>query len=307
MCAKTDILSTLAYFDIFRYPITQTEIFFFLRNHYEQKEFTGALYQLIKEDLVFRLDEFYSLQDDFSLVFRRRKGNAEAKKLLQKADGIARFLSAFPFVRGVAVSGSLSKNFADETSDIDFFIITAGNRLWLARTFMHLFKKFTFLFRKEHFFCMNYYVDEEALQIREKNVYTATELATLLPLRGIGIFQDLYKSNTWSRAFLPNYAMKVSYTKEVQTGFLKKLVEWFFNNPLGYALNLLFMKITASRWAKKKKQHRINASGNLMGMDAGLHYAKPDPVTFQRKFMETYEIHVFSVLHRYQKRLKPVS
>lgn len=307
MCAKTDILTTLSYFDIFKYPLTQTEIFFFLRNPYSQKEFLNALFELTAERQVFKMDDFFCLQDDYSLVTRRRKGNLAAKNLLDTADRVAGFLSSFPFVRGVAVSGSLSKNFADEKSDIDFFIITKKNRLWLARTFMHLFKKLTFLFKKDHFFCMNYYVDECGLEIKEKNIYTATELVTLMPLRGISVFQDLFKQNLWYRDFLPNHSMKISYTNETRNPFLKSAIEWLLNNPLGNFLDFLFMKITANRWAKKTRQKRINANGNLMGMDAAKHYAKPDPKSFQRKFMEVYEKTVLVVLHKYNKRLKPVS
>jgi hypothetical protein len=65
------------------------------------------------------------------------------------------------------------------------FITTAKNRLWIARTLMHGLKKLTFLFNKQHYFCMNYYVDEvQQLQIREKNIYTAIEVATLMPSTG---------------------------------------------------------------------------------------------------------------------------
>ena len=176
MCVKHDILAALSYFDIFDYPITQSEISQFLGNTYAQEDSAEALYQLIAENWIFKLDEFYSLQDNYALVVRRRNGNIRAKEMLKTAEKVAAFLSSFPFVRGIAISGSLSKNFADENSDIDFFIITQKNRLWLARTFMHIFKKFTFLFRKQDWFCMNYYIDEEMLQIKEKNIFTATAL-----------------------------------------------------------------------------------------------------------------------------------
>jgi predicted nucleotidyltransferase len=266
----------------------------------------AALQRLVAENQVFQFEEFYSLRDDYQLVMRRRKGNIAAKKLLDKAVQIAAFLSAFPFVRGVAVSGSLSKNFADEDSDIDFFIITEKNRLWLARTFMHLFKKLTFVFKKEHLFCMNYYVDEDGLEIKEKNIYTATELATLLPLRGISAFQQLYQHNQWSRKILPNHSMKVAYTKEVSSPLFKKVIEWCFRNPLGNVLDHLLMKITASRWTKKTERQKRNAHGNLMGMDVGKHYSKPDPCTFQKNFIEEYERNISITLYQYAHRLKPI-
>lgn len=305
MCAKKDILATLTYFDIFNYPVTYTEIFFFLSNHYSQEEFFEALQLLLKAEQIFQLDEFFSLQDDYQMVVRRRKGNVTAKKLLATAERIALFLSSFPFVRGIAVSGSLSKNFADDKSDVDFFIITAKNRLWIARTFMHLFKKLTFLLNKQHLFCMNYYVDEEGLEIKEKNIYTATELATLLPLRGTTAFQALYNSNLWSKDFLPNHISRL-HAKEVKTTVLKKLIEWCLGNSLGDAIDFLCMKITANRWRKKTRQRKLNANGNIMGMDAHKHYAKPDPRTFQNKFIDTYKKTVVHVLNKYEQRLKPV-
>ena len=136
MSVKQNILAALSYFDIFDYPLTQTEIGQFLKADYRHGEFAEELQNLVMENWIYKLDEFYSLQHNYSLANRRRKGNVKAKDMLQTAGKIAGFLSAFPFVKGVAVSGSLSKNFADENSDIDFFIITEKNKLWIARTFM---------------------------------------------------------------------------------------------------------------------------------------------------------------------------
>jgi predicted nucleotidyltransferase len=265
-----------------------------------------AVDQLVLDHQVYKFDEFIMLHDNFEMVVRRRKGNVAAKKLLDKAVPIARLLSSFPYVRGIAVSGSLSKNFADENSDIDFFIITAKNRLWIARTIMHLFKKLAILFRKEYLFCMNYYVDEEGLEIKEKNIYTATELATLMPLRGIEVFQQLYMNNQWSKEFLPNYSIRVSHTNEVKTNVGKKMVEWCFTNKLGDLIDDVLMRITAKRWGKKKLQRKLNANGNVMGMDTGKHYSKPDPLSFQQKMMEAYANSVAYNLNKYEHRLKPV-
>ena len=52
-----------------------------------------------------------------------------AATLLARAEKIAKLFYKFPYVRAVGVSGSVSKNFADENADIDYFIITKANRL----------------------------------------------------------------------------------------------------------------------------------------------------------------------------------
>lgn len=306
MCLKHEILATLTYFDIFKYPITQTEIFLFLQKTYCLEEFTKAIRELLSDGAIFKFDDFYTLQNDYELILRRRKGNQMAKKIMETAEKVASLLSAFPFVRGVAISGSLSKNYADENSDIDLFIITKKNRLWLARTFLHLFKKCTYLFKKQHLFCMNYFIDEAGLQIKEKNIYTATEVATLLPLRGIESFIEFYKSNDWCKEYLPNHTMRISYNREIKRSIMKRIIEFVFDNLAGTAMDDLFMNITARRWKKKTQVQKRNAKGNIMGMDANKHYAKPDPVNFQEKFMDIYQLAVRRSIHQYEQRLKPV-
>lgn len=306
MCVKQDILATLSYFDIFDYPLTQTEIVQFLKTDYSHGEFTEDLQNLAMENWIYKLDEFYSLRDNYSLVQRRRAGNMRAKNMLKTAEKIAGFLSTFPFVKGVAVSGSLSKNFADENSDIDFFIITEKNKLWIARTFMHCFKKIAILLKKEDLFCMNYYVDEEMLQIKEKNVYTAIEIATILPLRGIEVFKEFFNQNDWSKSFLPNHSLRVSYVEETKNPVFKKAVEFIFRNSFGNLVDLLLMKISTYLWRKKTKLGKLNKKGIIMSMDACRHYAKPNPMAFQKKFMEMYEKKIFNLFYRYESRAKTV-
>ena len=303
---KHDILATLSYFDIFDYPITQTEIFQFLHHDHSIDEVTEGLNQLSAENWIFKYDDFYTLQENHQLITRRRKGNVQARKMLKTADTVAAFLSGFPFVKGVAVSGSLSKNFAEESSDIDFFIITTRNRLWLARTMMHCFKKLTFLFNRQDWFCMNYYIDEDALEIAEKNIYTATEIATLLPLRGISIFEEFFQANKWSREFLPNHTLRISYVNEVNDNFFKKAVEFLLDNPLGNFFDYLLMKITARRWSKKTRTGRKNKRGMVMGMDAARHCAKPHPKNFQQKLVLTYEQKIVNLFRRFETRAKSI-
>ncbi|MBO9683539.1 MAG: hypothetical protein J7502_12870 [Flavisolibacter sp.] len=153
---------------------------------------------------------------------------------------------------------------------------------------------------------MIYYIDEEALQIKEKNIYTATEIATLLPLRGIGIFDEFFKSNLWSKSFLPNHSLRISYVQEAKNLIIKKAVEFIFRNPLGNLLDHLLMKISVYRWNQKTRQDKLNKQGIAISMDASRHYAKPNPAAFQKKFMETYEKKIFNLFCRYESRVKTV-
>ncbi|MCU7548980.1 hypothetical protein OCK74_07620 [Chitinophagaceae bacterium LB-8] len=292
---------------MFDYPLTEEEIFLFLPNKYPITSVKTSIEALELKNCIYQFDEFYSIQNKANLSRRRKAGNDKAKKLLKTAHKIAHFLSYFPFVRGIGISGSLSKNFADDQSDIDLFIITASNRLWLARTMMHCFKKLTFLLHKQHFFCMNYYIDEEMLQIREKNIYTAIEVVTLLPLYGITVFANFYKSNTWSSVYLPNQFISTTCIQETPLPLFKRTIEFMFNHVVGNYLDNLFMKITTRRWHKKTQQRKLNNRGIVMSMDAGKKYAKPNPMVFQTQLLEIYKKRLLSIMNKYENYLEPIN
>ena len=307
MCIRKDILATLAYFNMFDYPLKKREIFIFLGHVDERHEFDQALSMLIDESAVFKVGEFYSLHNNFSLSERRTRGNEKAALMLKKANKAAAIISRFPYVRGVAVSGSLSKNFADDTADIDFFIIAAANRLWIARTFLHVFKKLTFLFNMQHFFCMNYFIDEAAPEIIEKNIYTATEIATLLPLRGNAVFEKFYAANSWTKNFLPNNYMHISSAKEIRGNLFSFIIEKLLNNEFGNRLDSFLMKMTDKSWSAKTRKKKRNTRGVLMSLRASKHYSKPDPANFQNKLLKLYENNLADIFNQYEHPLSLTS
>ena len=140
------IVRTLAYYDLFDYPLTPEEIYRNLpTNHVNLTEIESELHSLSTKSIIFRLGAFFSLQNNLSLETRRLKGNLLAKKYKSIAIQKAKLIARFPFVQGVMISGSLSKGYADDQSDIDFFIITKPGRLWIARTLLVLYKRI-FLF-----------------------------------------------------------------------------------------------------------------------------------------------------------------
>ena len=286
--AELAILKTLVYFDIFDYPLSEKDIKNFIGCYIDEETFASALLQLLTDKIIFSVGEYYSLQNNRQRAEERLQGNLRAQPLLAKATSIGAFLYKFPYVRAVAVSGSLSKNYADKKADIDFFIVTKSNRLWIARTILHLFKKFTFLAGKANFFCMNYFVDEEALAIPEKNIYTAVEIVTLLPLAGTFTLNKFFEKNNWTKNWLPCYEYKRNLkTAERGSGF-KKFAEWFFNSRVGEKLDTFLYRWTTRRWQKKEQRGRKNSKGKVMNLVTGRHFSKSNPETFQEKIITTY-------------------
>jgi hypothetical protein len=305
---RHDILKTLAYFDFFSYPLTPGDIQAFLPQQCDQPVVDEMLGVLVDESLIFKLDDFYSLRKEPLLAKQRRAGNERAEKQLDIAKKVARLLAHCPYVEAIAVSGSLSKHFADEKADIDFFIVTTGNRLWIARTCMHFLKKLSYIAGKQHWFCMNYYVDEMGLDIPEKNIFTAMEITTLIPMEGTAHFNNFIDANPWIRKYFPAHTISTSYTSEVKKGFLRKCLEKIFNSRLGDITDRWLMNITDRRWGKKASEGKVNDHGYIMGMLIGRHFCKQDPQYFQQIVLQQYENKVKQLPGSYQQTgiLSPV-
>jgi hypothetical protein len=278
----------LAYFDIFHYPLLNKELLLFHGEACTQLMLEEALTSLLHDNSIFYIDGFYSLHNDITLATKRRKANKLAAEQMVTAYKAANIIARFPYVKGLAVSGSLSKNYGSEKTDIDFFIITAANRLWIARTIMHLYKKFTFLTGRHNWFCMNYYVDEAVPEIEEKNIFTAIEIITLLPMHGRSVMDNFMRSNRWTKAYFPLYTA-TDKTPEIKKGFLVRLTEKIFNNSFGDYIDNQLMRITDRRWKRKVVRKMKNEKGNALGMRVSKHCSKPDPKNFQDKVIREYQ------------------
>ncbi|HEX5654366.1 MAG TPA: hypothetical protein VFX58_14890 [Chitinophagaceae bacterium] len=286
---KEAVLKLLAYFDIFHYPLTRDEVCSFLRHFPAEEKIDQSLAILLDEKTIFCYQGFYSLQDNLLLVHRRKQGNERAVPLLRKAIRIGRFLQQFPFVRAVGISGSLSKNFAAENADIDFFIITASNRLWIARTLMHLFKKLCYLAGRQHYFCMNYYIDEMALSLEDQNIFSAIEVKTLVPVDGFHGMEDFFTLNAWTAQWLPGFADPLQSLPDSRPSVFKNTGEWFFNAMWGDRLDDFLFHKTRQRWLVKEARGLRNQKGVRMGLVTGKHFARSNPGAFQERVLAMYE------------------
>lgn len=293
-----NILKTLGYFDLFQYPLTREEIYLFSPDKVGGSEIDEELKILVSNKDIYRVGEFYSLHNNNYLAERRHSGNKLAAEHLKTAHRVAKFLSKFPYVKGIAVSGSLSKNFATEKTDIDFFIITAANRLWIARTCMHLYKKLTFLRGRQNWFCMNYYVDEAAMEIEEKNIFTAIEIATLVPMYGKECLDKFMEENKWKDSFFPLKLFNNTAASALSKPLAGKVTERIFAGRFGDWADIKLMHITNKRWLKKSKSHQLNSRGGHLGMHSNRHCSKPDPKNFQDKVIKAYHKKIEEILQQ---------
>ena len=281
------IIKTLAYYDIFEYPLTAEEIYQNLgTNSVSNLDVLNEIEILSDKGLVYRKNKFYLLRNNDILISRRIAGNNLAEKKINSAYRMTKFISKFPYVRAVLLSGSISKGYMEEGSDVDYFIITHPNRLWVTRLLLMLFKK-VFLFNSRKVFCINYFVDTETLEIEEKNIFTATELATLIPTYGKELYDELYKKNSWIRDFYPNFPKRDSnIISNNKNSLIQKTFEKILSNSFGDKLDDFAMNLFEK--SNQRKYHNYNKNDFRVAFKTSKRESKHHPKFFQKRVLEAF-------------------
>ena len=280
------IIRTLAYYDIFSYPLTKEEIYICSNTNGDTKPSVfEELEVLVSSGIVYNNNKFYSINHNSHLIPKRIEGNKRAIKKMKTAKLYSRFISHFPYVRGVFLSGSISKGYMDEKADIDYFIITAPNRLWITRILLVFFKKM-FLLNSYKFFCINYFISTAELEIEEKNIYTAIELATLIPIYGADVYNEFYGANQWIKNYVPNYPKRdVNNLPASKKKIFQKVVESLLNNRLGDYVDDKIMKIFIR--FDEKRYGELDEDIFRLAFKTRKNISKHHPNFFQKRVLES--------------------
>lgn len=203
------ILKVLLYFKVFDYPIRKQELFTFVCDD-NKINVQAALARMVNDGMVQIKDDFVWVSNPDSIVEKRLKANHHAFKALKRAKKQARLLSWLPFIKCICLSGSLSKYYMDKESDIDYFIIVDEKRLWITRFVFAVTVKLLRAFGQGKRFCPNYILTNTNLEIRKKNIYTAMEIVTLIPVYNQRSYELFLEANEWVRNYFPYYENNIA-------------------------------------------------------------------------------------------------
>ena len=138
------------------------------------------------------------------LVRTRSRREALSRQLLDRDRRILSLVAGMPFVRMVALSGSLAHLNAEGSADLDLFVITAPHRVWSVTVATLVLSKM--LGWRKHV-CMNYVVSESAMGIAPADLFSANQIIHLRPIVGHHVFDRFVKSNPFVRDFYPNFEL----------------------------------------------------------------------------------------------------
>jgi hypothetical protein len=194
------ILQTVIYSDIFDYPLSAHEIQRYLSGL--EASLDEVITALGSNSAVRQAGVYYVLPGRQNIVEIRIQREKRSKELLPTALRYGRVLGRLPFIRMVALTGSLAVMNISGDEDLDYMLVTAPGRLWIARAFALLFNRFVKLFG--HTICPNLILSENALEWSKHDLYSARELCQMIPVTGLDIYRRLMESNQWVGEFLPN-------------------------------------------------------------------------------------------------------
>ena len=139
------------------------------------------------------------------LIETRARREALSRALLDRDRRILATVSNMPFVRMVALSGSLAHLNAEGTADLDLFVVTAPHRVWGVTVAMLVISR-VLGWRKR--LCLNYVISESAMEIGPQDLFSANQIIHLQPISGEPVFARFVKVNGFVREFYPNFELR---------------------------------------------------------------------------------------------------
>ncbi len=176
----------------------------------------------------------YGFEDEFEDLWKlRQEMDRETIRRYRKIQRYGKILISIPYIRGIFVAGSLafSSGNAKEGSDIDVFVVTAVDRIWLARFGITLVTQLLGIRRRgsydENLFCLNHYVTEDALYRKDHDIYSAELYSDYIPVgqESSEMVQKFWKANLWRKDFYPQIReRKYPLFANISTWWGKKII-----------------------------------------------------------------------------------
>lgn len=275
-------LKPLLYFSIFKYPLIEKEIINFSQHKTDSVE--EELKELIRLEKIFKIKEYYLPTNNPEWVDRRIKGNKMAISKLKKAKKMARVLSHFPFIRSIMVSGPLAKGYMDEQDDIDFFVIMKPGNITISKMLIGSFRR---LFAPKSF-CVNFLIDSENLCIKKQNIYTATEMVTLIPVIDDDLYNIFMKVNLpWIKNIFPNVEIKQNKASQLGKSRIRQILEFLLSLGWANQLDEYLRKLYLSKLSKGKKIYEESLKSGELEIHKGVF--KGHNLSYEKKIISIYK------------------
>lgn len=163
-----------------------------------------ALYRrsaFLQDKLDYRQGYFVPAGHDGWLAERAAR-EASSLRLIAANRRFLNVLCALPFVRLMAVSGSLAHMNASRDADLDLFVVTRGAHVWTVTAAIVGLSK---LLGYRKMICANFVVADTDMAVAPEDEFSANQIVHLRPIVGAESYRDFLDANRFVRATYPNF------------------------------------------------------------------------------------------------------
>lgn len=275
------IVSTLEFFDLQDFPLTGFEVFIFLFPPQElirpligkehELNLSGPITRPVSLDVVLLeldnlvglnlivfLNGFYALPGRQELISKRLQNHTFGVKRERLVSNFKKIFLYIPFVRSIALNGSQAFGQQRPGSDIDLFVVTDPNFLWIARTgltsALQLFGVRRHGKKISNRFCLNHYIAGPKAIHTGRNLYSALEYLKLRPLTNEYFVATFKNQNPWITAFFPQHPILENYYSHTinKEPLVKVFFEKVLNNNFGKFIEKQLGKLQLGRIRQEK-------------------------------------------------------
>lgn len=232
---ERDCYRVIAYFDVFRYPVTAFEVWKWLYAPAEPWSLAQVMTCLTTSaELQSRVQMhggFYGLSSVVAACADRHTRYLDALRKYARVQRVLQYMGRLPYIAGIAVCNSLAYHHTSAESDIDLFIITAPRRVWtvrlLAVSAMALLRLRPGEATRDPV-CCSFFADQDVLSLEvlkhaADDPYLAMWHTSLIPLvEHDNVFSALRAHNAWATTTVP-HALPVRRAPAYRLGRLRPL------------------------------------------------------------------------------------
>ncbi len=193
-----EIFATINLAHYFESAFTAEQVYRYLRIKLDRQTFDETLETLKRQNLIYEKHKALFTKD-LEKAYQQKK--IWSRDLFNRHKAYLWLIAKAPWVKYAALTGANAFESCKDKDDIDLFLITKKNRLWICYTLLVVVSK---LSRKREILCLNYLVDEENLHFKQQNYYTAVQIMQMVPLFDNVFSRKLIEQNAWVFDFLPN-------------------------------------------------------------------------------------------------------
>jgi hypothetical protein len=268
-----NILRTIAYFDIYNWPLRAEEIWKWQYNNLPTGQTSEKILSLKEIFAILKTEEiktvlqekdgFYFLQGRENILAERTEKYLFAERKYKKVMTLARLFSFFPFIKMISICNDLGYSNAPDGSDIDLFVVSSRQRIWLTRFLITGFLKLFKMRPGENSrdaICPSFFVDEDNINLEKLALkdelgetddphfsYWACQISPILQKEDFN--KQFGEENKWVNKFLPN----ASVAKELParrcisispiTEYLEKILQGFIGDWLEKKAKKIQLKV----------------------------------------------------------------